>query len=188
MVRGNRRQTRVYISLGSNQGDRVGFIQQAMQLLKDNLHIRIIECSSLYETQPVGSDSGQWFVNAVAAVETDLSALDLLTICQHIEERLLSLHFAEKLPGTTGKKGQPEKEPGRIIDLDILFYGDQIIETDDLQIPHPKIKKRAYTLVPLLEIAPEFMHPVLKKTIAQLHEELPLPELIYLFGTREESE
>jgi 2-amino-4-hydroxy-6-hydroxymethyldihydropteridine diphosphokinase len=182
MVRGNKKRTRVYISLGSNQGDRVGFIQQAVQLFKDNEHIRIIECSSLYETQPVGSDSSEWFINAVAAIETDLSAMDLLAICRSIEERLLNLRFAEKLPANANK----QKELGRIIDIDILFYGDKIIENDDLQIPHPMIQKRAYTLVPLLEIAPELMHPKLNKTIAQLHEELPLPELIYLYGTREE--
>ncbi len=184
MVRGNKRRTRVYISLGSNQGDRVGFIQQSMQLLKDNPHMRITECSSLYETQPVGSDSGEWFVNAVTAAETDLSAADLLIVCQEIEKLLVSLHFAEKIPRAQAKKNQV----GRIIDLDILFYGDQIIETDNLKIPHSMIEKRAYTLVPLLEIAPEFVHPKFNKTIAQLHEELPLPELIYLYGTREDSE
>src|ERR1700722_14611797 len=91
-VHGNRRQTRVYISLGSNQGDRIGFIQQAMQLLKDNPRLRIIECSSLYETQPIGSTSAQWFVNAVAVLETDLSASELLTICLEIEQRLVALH------------------------------------------------------------------------------------------------
>jgi 2-amino-4-hydroxy-6-hydroxymethyldihydropteridine diphosphokinase len=182
MVRGNKKRTRVYSSLGSNQGDRVGFIQQAVQLFKDNEHIRIIECSSLYETQPVGSDSSEWFVNAVVALETDLSALDLLSICHSIEERLFALHVAEKLPGGSGKK----RQSGKIIDIDILFYGDKILENNDLQIPHPMIQKRAYTLVPLLEIAPELLHPKLNKTIAQLHEELPLPELIYLYGTREE--
>lgn len=182
MVRGNRKRTRVYISLGSNQGDRVGFIQQAVQLFKDNEHIRIIECSSLYETQPVGSDSSEWFVNAVVALETDLSAQDLLVICQSIQERLSSLNLAEKKPGSAKKK-----DLGKIIDIDILFYGDKVIGSDELIIPHPMIQKRAYTLVPLLEIAPEFVHPRLNKTIAQLHEELPLPELIYLYGTREEA-
>ncbi len=182
-IRGNRRQTRVYISLGSNQGDRVGFIQQAMQLLKDNGHLRIIECSSLYETQPVGANSSEWFVNAVAVLETDLSVHELLAVCQEVEKRLVAMHFAEKLPAT----GTRQEEPGRIIDLDILFYGDQLVETDVLQVPHPKIEKRAYALVPLLEVAPELTHPRSGKTIAQLHEELPLPELIYLYGTREEN-
>ena len=137
----------------------------------------------LYETQPVGSDSSEWFVNAVIAIETDLSAIDLLIICRSVEERLLSLHVVEKLP-----IGVQKKEAGRIIDIDILFYGDQIIENNDLQIPHSMIQKRAYTLVPLLEIAPELIHPKLNKTIAQLHEELPLPELIYLYGTREDED
>ena len=183
-IRGNRRQTRAYISLGSNQGDRVGFIQQAMQLLKDSGQIRIIECSSIYETQPVGAKSAHWFVNAVAVLETALSVHELLVVCQAVEERLVSMHFAEK----PSKSGLGSAEIGRIIDLDILFYGDQLIDTDVLQIPHPKIERRAYALVPLLEVAPELTHPRSGKTIAQLHEELPLPELIYLYGTREENE
>jgi 2-amino-4-hydroxy-6-hydroxymethyldihydropteridine diphosphokinase len=183
-VRGNRRQTRVYLSLGSNQGDRVGFIQQAMQLLKDNPRIRIIECSSLYETEPpVAVNYLQWFVNAVAVLETDLSALELLMLCKEVEQRLTSMNFAEPVPASSNSKAAS----GKIIDFDILFFGNQVIETDELQIPHPKIENRAYALVPLLEVSPELTHPKFKKTIAQLHEQLPMPELIYLYGTREES-
>lgn len=183
-VHGNRRQTRVYLSLGSNEGDRLGFIQQAMQLLKDNPRIRVVECSSLYETQPVAVNSSQWFINAIAVLDTDLSASELLTFCQEIEKRLTSVNFAEQAIASVGTKGAP----GKIIDLDILFYGSQVIETDILQIPHNKVEKRAYALVPLLEISPELVHPKSGKTVAQLHEELPLPELIYLYGTREENE
>ena len=187
-TRGNRRQTRVYLSLGSNKGDRVGFIQQAMQLLKDDPRIRVIECSSLYETEPLAAISSQWFINAVAVLETDLSATELLTLCKEIERRLSSLNLEKKktesIPTSNGKKATA----GKIIDLDILFFGNQIIDTDDLQIPHPKIEKRAYALVPLLEVSPELTHPKFEKTIAQLHEQLPLPELIYLYGTREGSE
>ncbi len=183
-VRGNRRRTRVYLSLGSNQGDRVGFIQQAMQLLKDNPRIRIIECSSLYETEPVAANSSQWFINAVTVLETDLSAAELLALCKEVEQRLAKLNFAEQMSAGANTKAAL----GKIIDLDILFYGNEMIETDTLHIPHPKIEKRAYTLVPLLEISPELVHPRFGKTIAQLHEQLPLPELIYLYGTREENE
>jgi 2-amino-4-hydroxy-6-hydroxymethyldihydropteridine diphosphokinase len=182
-IRGNRRQTRVYLSLGSNQGDRVGFIQQAMQLLKDNARIRVIECSSLYETEPILASFSQWFINAVAVLETDLAADELLALCKEIEARLTSMNFAEQTAIASSNK----PASGKIIDLDILFYGDQVIETDGLYIPHPKIENRAYALVPLLEVSPELTHPKFGKTIAQLHEQLPVPELIYLYGTREEN-
>jgi len=182
-VRGNRRQTRVYLSLGSNQGDRVGFIQQAMQLLKDNARIRVIECSSLYETEPLLPNFSQWFINAVALIETDLAAIELLSLCKEIEARLTSMNFAEQMANGSNNK----LASGKIIDLDILFYGDQVIDNDELCIPHPKIENRAYALVPLLEVSPELTHPKFAKTIAQMHEQLPVPELIYLYGTREEN-
>src|ERR1700722_17783630 len=113
-VRGNRRQARVYLSLGSNQGDRVGFIQQAMQLLKDNARIRVIECSSLYETEPVSANLAQWFINAVAVLETDLTAVELLALCKEIEARLTSMNFAEQVAIASGNK----VVSGKIIDLD----------------------------------------------------------------------
>ncbi|PWT95055.1 MAG: 2-amino-4-hydroxy-6-hydroxymethyldihydropteridine diphosphokinase [Candidatus Melainabacteria bacterium] len=183
IIRGNRRQTRAYIGLGSNVGDRVGYVQQAMQLLKDVPRIKIIECSSLYETQPTEQNASNWFVNAAAAIETNLTSEELLDVLKDIESRLDKLHgteFAIKhdtLSSDHGKK--------RIIDLDILFFGDQTIDSDQLKIPHPMVCRRAYALVPLLEIAPELTHPTSKKSVAQLHEELPEPELVYLYGTRE---
>jgi 2-amino-4-hydroxy-6-hydroxymethyldihydropteridine diphosphokinase len=182
ILRGNPRQTRAYIGLGSNQGDRLGFVQQAMQLLKDIPRIRVIECSSLYETQPLNDQVSEWFVNAVAAIETSLGAEELLDVCKDIEKRLISLSRRQTNP--TSKKIFQE----RVIDLDILFFGDKVVESEHLKIPHPMVDKKAYALVPLLEIAPELRHPRRKKTVAQLHEELPEPELIYLYGTRQEEE
>ncbi len=178
VIRGNQRQIRAYISLGSSHGDRVGFVQQAMQLLKDIPQIKVIECSSLYETQPLKEKHSQWFVNAVAAIETKLASLELLDVLKDIETRLGQIRDANAaLP--------LHSDNSRIIDLDILFFGDQIVETDSLTIPHPMINKRAYALVPLLEIAPDLANPKTAKTIAQTHEELPEPELVYLYGTRE---
>jgi len=177
LLRGNRRQTRAYIGLGSNRGDRVGFVQQAMQLLKDVPRIKLIECSSLYETQSSANESGPWFVNAVAAIETNLEAVDLFDICKDIENRLQSLHHADNT--------YTKRDGDKIIDLAILFFGDQIVEKGALTIPHPSICQKAYALVPLLEIAPNLVHPQFKKTITQLHEELPEPELVFLYGTRE---
>ncbi len=180
ILKGNRRQTRAYIGLGSNSGDRVGYVQQAMQLFKDVPRIKVVECSSLYETQPHGNDRTPWFVNAVAAMETNLSAEELLDICKDIEGRLNQLHNVRPEDRSKLALGGRTK----IIDLDILFFGDQVLDSENIRIPHPTIDQKAYALVPLLEIAPDLMHPKFKKTITQLHEELPEPELVYLYGTR----
>lgn len=183
--RGNRRKVLAYLGLGSNHGDRVGFIQQAVQLLKDIRQIEVLECSSLYETEPLGDEytRDQWFVNAVAIIETSFSAEELLDVLSDIEARLTEMHKSE-LPGNTRDR------PGRmrIIDLDILLYGDEVLETSQINIPHPRLHLRAFALVPLLELKPELMHPVLRKPVAQIHEELPAPEQVFLYGTRRSNE
>jgi 2-amino-4-hydroxy-6-hydroxymethyldihydropteridine diphosphokinase len=180
---GSDRWVRAFIGLGSNEGDRLGFVQQAMQLLKDHPNIEVVECSSLYETEPVGREYVEWFVNAVASIETSLDAQELLEVCKDIELRLSRLAgndapevFHDSLDGQV---------KSRIIDLDILFYGDTAVKTSRLVVPHPLIDRRAYALVPLLEIAPDWTHPVLGKTVTQLHENLEAPEQVFLYGTRE---
>lgn len=179
-LRGNKRKVKAYLGLGSNEGNRLSFVQQAMQLLKDVSGVTVLECSSLYEAEPVNDNDQtshcQWFVNAVVAIETSHSPEELLEICQDIERRLTALG------GEFGKVG---RERGRIIDLDILFYGDLVFASPNLTIPHPKVHKRAFALVPLLEIAPDIHYPGMNKSVAQLHEELPEPEQVYLYGTRE---
>jgi 2-amino-4-hydroxy-6-hydroxymethyldihydropteridine diphosphokinase len=174
---------RAFIGLGSNEGDRLGFVQQAMQFLKDHPNIEVVECSSLYETEPVGREYIEWFVNAVASIETDLSPRELLQVCQDIEIRLTRLSgadspevFRETVDGLV---------KARIIDLDILFYAEDEVDTSYLKVPHPNIDRRAYALVPLLEIAPDWRHPTLGKTVTQMHEALPAPEQVFLYGTRE---
>ncbi len=173
-LRGNKRKVKAFIGLGSNEGDRLGYIQQAMQFLKDIHGITVLECSSLYETEPIGDAYTQWFVNAVVAIETSLSAEDLLDVCQDIEKRLTELH----------RHNNNQRAKERIIDLDILFYGDSVMESPNLHLPHPKMHLRSFALVPLLEIAPDIRHPGLEKSVAQLHEELTEPEQVVLFGTR----
>ncbi|NLF82638.1 MAG: 2-amino-4-hydroxy-6-hydroxymethyldihydropteridine diphosphokinase [Candidatus Gastranaerophilales bacterium] len=161
-----------YICAGSNIGDRVGYLQQANMLLKDTPGITVLDISSIYETEPVGYKDQEWFANAVIKIETDLEPHDLLTECMRIEKQL-------------GRDRSIEERWGpRTLDLDILFYDDRIIAEEDLRIPHPRMHERAYALVPMLELDPDFVHPILGKTVVDLHNELEEPEEVYLYGTR----
>lgn len=174
---------RSYIGLGSNEGNRLSNVQQAMQLLKDHNDIEVVECSSLYETEPVGNGYEEWFVNAVSAIETKLSARELLEVCRNIEQTLCRLNGSDAKD--VMRQGADGLVKARIIDLDILFYGDEEINTSYLKVPPLHITRRAYSLVPLLEIAPDLVHPVLKCTVTTIHERLPAPEQVFLFGTRD---
>jgi 2-amino-4-hydroxy-6-hydroxymethyldihydropteridine diphosphokinase len=155
-----------------------------MQMLKDVSGIKVLECSSLYETEPIGVEYDKWFVNAVASVETTLSCKALLDAVLDIEKRLAIMHGKEE----TLNDCVPGEKRRRVIDLDILFFGNSIVEEEELRVPHPNVPFRAYALVPLLEIAPDFQHPTLKKTVTQLHESLSKPEIVYLYGTRGDKE
>jgi 2-amino-4-hydroxy-6-hydroxymethyldihydropteridine diphosphokinase len=177
-LRGNRRKVRAYIGLGSNVGDKLGYIQQAMQFLKDVQGVEVLESSSLYEAEPTGDLYTEWFVNAVAAIDTSLRPEELLDVCQSIETRL-----TETASLSNSREDIKARGNGRIIDLDILFYGQECLESDNLHIPHPRLHRRAFALVPLLEIAPDIRHPGLNMSVAQLHDELEEPEQIFLFGT-----
>ena len=161
----------VYLSLGSNFGDRIGYVQQATSLLGGSEKINLIRTSAFYETEPWGMDSENWFVNAVVEIKTSLSPQELLAECQRIEQQL-------------GRKREENKD--RTIDIDILFYNKDIINEENLTIPHKFVHLRAFTLVPLLELIPNFEHPVLHKTISELHNDLENPEMVFLYGTRVE--
>lgn len=164
----------VYLSLGSNFGDRIGYVQQATSLLGASDNITLIRTSAFYETEPWGMDSENWFVNAVVEIKTSLSPQDLLAECQRIETQL-------------GRKREENKGySDRTIDIDILFYNKDIINEENLTIPHKFVHLRAFTLVPLLELIPNFEHPVLHKTISELHNDLENPEMVFLYGTRVE--
>jgi 2-amino-4-hydroxy-6-hydroxymethyldihydropteridine diphosphokinase len=162
----------VYLSLGSNLGDRLGYIQQATSLLSANPEISIVATSSFYETEPWHMDSKNWFVNAVIQIMTQLPPEQLFAECKKIESLL-------------GRKdSNNEKYQDRTIDIDIIFYDKKIIKTQDLTIPHQFFHKRAFTLVPMLEIAADFVHPVFGKTVEQLYDDLENPETVYLYGTK----
>lgn len=164
----------VYLSLGSNCGDRIGYIQQAAALLAETDAVTIVRTSAFYETEPWGMQSDNWFVNAVLEIKTALPAQKLLEECQRIEKQL-----GRKFSGG-------EKYLDRTIDIDILFYNKDVITEENLIIPHKFVHLRAFTLVPLLELIPNFEHPVLHKTITDLHNDLENPEMVYLYGTRVE--
>lgn len=164
-----------YLSLGSNKGDRIGFVQQATSLLNASDGISLIRTSAFYESEPWGMDSKNWFVNAVVEIKTTLSPQELLTQCQRIETQL----GRKRLDNT-------KEFQDRTIDIDILFYNKEIVNDENLTIPHKFLHLRAFTLVPLLELIPNFEHPLLHKTIAQLHDDLENPEMVFLYGTRVE--
>ncbi len=161
----------VFLSLGSNKGDRLSQIQQAVNFLTSDNSINLVASSAFYETEPWGLKNQQWFVNAAIAVRTELQPVELLRICQSIEAKM-------------GRNRDAEERWGeRTIDIDILFYDDLILQNEILKIPHKHVHKRAFALVPLLEICPNFIHPVLKKSILDLHEALEAPEDVFLYGT-----
>lgn len=163
----------VYLSLGSNYGDRIGYVQQAASLLGTCEGISIVRTSAFYETEPWGMNSENWFVNAVLEVKTSLSPQKLLEECQRIESQL-------------GRKRSENGYIDRSMDIDILFYNKDILNEEILTIPHKYVHLRAFTLVPLLELIPNFEHPVLHKTISELHNDLENPEMVFLYGTRVE--
>ncbi len=164
----------VYLSLGSNKGDRIGYVQQATRLLGACENVSVIRTSAFYETEPWNMSSDVWFVNAVVEIKTKLSPKDLLRECQRIEAQL-----GRKRPSGTDYED-------RTIDIDILFYGNEIVHDEDLTIPHKYVHLRAFTLVPLLELIPDYSHPVLHKSIIDLHSDLENPEMVFLYGTRVE--
>ncbi len=162
----------VFLSLGSNIGDRLGYVQQAAGILGTTKDIQIIATSSFYETEPWQMDSPNWFVNAIVQISTRLTPEELLIVIQRIESQL-------------GRERSERREyTDRTIDIDILFYDDKIINTEKLTIPHRFFHRRACMLVPMLEIAQDFVHPLFKKSISDLYDELEEPEQVVLYGTR----
>lgn len=147
----------VYLSLGSNIGDRARNLNRARAQLETIG--KIVATSALYETEPVEFTAQPWFLNGVVALETEKSPRELLGA-------LLAIELA------MGRHRTQPKGP-RTVDLDILLYGDQIVREAGLTIPHPALPERRFVLEPLVEIAPLVLHPLLGKTMQQLKDELP---------------
>lgn len=161
----------VFISIGSNLEDSLSNCKRAVELLAESVLVKSV--SSFYETAPWGVTDQPDFVNLAVEIETELTPLRLLAVLKSIESRM----------------GRPEavseeRWGPRVIDLDIIFFGDFVIDTGDIIIPHPLMSERAFVLVPLMEIAPDVVHPVLKKSVTQLcgflnlDEEVPGPKIL----------
>ncbi len=152
----------VYLLLGGNEGDVPAAFSKVFSLLKKEADIRILSVGSLYKSEPWGMEAADMFYNQSLAVVTDLSPRQLL-------QRLLSIERA------VGRKRTLGVVESRAIDIDILFYDDEIISFPDLKIPHPRLHLRKFALLPLMDIAPNLQHPLLKKSIRQLVAEVRDP-------------
>ncbi len=149
--------TVVYIGLGSNLGDRAANLRGALEALRRREDIEVVEVSPFQETEPVGPPQPR-YLNAAARVRTPLSPRELLEVLQEVEEQF-------------GRERSVRWGP-RTLDLDILLYGERIVDQPDLRIPHPRMHERRFVLGPLRKIAPEAVHPVLDKTVRRLLREL----------------
>jgi len=152
--------TTIYLSLGSNLGDREKNLREAISAL-EGAGVRVLKISSFYETEPVDLREQPWFLNCVVQGETKTPPVDLLRALRGIESRMGSKKLVAKGP--------------RLIDIDILLYGDETIDTPELQVPHPRMLHRKFVLAPLAEIAPDLTHPAFRKTVSELSLEVADP-------------
>lgn len=152
----------VFLLLGSNLGDRNAFMQQAIAHIETDI-ATVLQASDVYETQSWGKANAPDYLNQVLLLQTDLPA-------QTVLQKILAI---ELLLG----RRREEKWGSRTIDIDILFYGDAVIDEPNLKVPHPEMHRRRFTLEPLAQIAPDFVHPLLKKNILALKNEL-IDELV----------
>ena len=155
-------RVRAYLSLGSNLGNRAEHLTRAVtELLKSG---SLAAQSAFYETEPVQLLAQPWFLNCAVALDTLLAPGELLVACLAIERAMGRLRSQAK--------------GARVIDIDIALYGDFVVETPDLVIPHPAMHERRFVLTPLVEIAPDAVHPLLHKTVRELLAELPAGQVV----------
>ncbi|HEX8838798.1 MAG TPA: 2-amino-4-hydroxy-6-hydroxymethyldihydropteridine diphosphokinase [Candidatus Acidoferrum sp.] len=159
-------ETTVYLSLGSNIGDRENNLRKAIRALAE-ANLRVTRVSSFYETEPVDLREQPWFLNCVVRGEAQTPALDLLHALRGIEAHMGSEKLVPKGP--------------RLIDIDILLYGDATVDRPELQVPHPRMLQRKFVLVPLAEIAPNLRHPSWAGTAKQIVSNLADSSAVHKF-------
>ena len=149
---------RIYLSLGSNVGDREGNLRKAVERLAFH-DVHVLRGSRIYETEPIDYKDQAWFLNQVVEAETALFPMQLLMRIGRVERELGRVRTRRNGP--------------RTIDIDILFYGSAVVETARLEIPHPRMAERRFVLAPLAELAPELRHPVTQRSVRQMLESAP---------------
>ncbi|MCM3667078.1 2-amino-4-hydroxy-6-hydroxymethyldihydropteridine diphosphokinase [Mesobacillus subterraneus] len=152
-------ENKAYIALGSNMGDRLDYLKKAILHLESHENITVVNTSSIYETDPVGYTNQDQFLNMAIQVMTSLKPFELLDVCLNIEEQL-------------GRKREMRWGP-RTLDLDILVYNQENIETEKLTLPHPRMSERAFVILPLLEIDPNIMLPTMKEPLKSCLQSIP---------------
>lgn len=160
---------RAYIGIGSNLGDRIRCCQEAIRAMSKIAGVTVIRVSSFYETAPIPPASGDWFVNGVISVQTQLKPGALLLELRQIERSM-------------GRATERARGSDRSIDLDLLLVGSRVVEQPDLTLPHPRLHQRRFVLAPLCELDPDFRHPVFGVTMRQLLERLSDPSLVRLLA------
>ncbi|MFH2011410.1 MAG: 2-amino-4-hydroxy-6-hydroxymethyldihydropteridine diphosphokinase [Pseudomonadota bacterium] len=157
-----------YIGIGSNQGDKIKYCNDAIKEISKYKGNIILNRSSFYRTEPWGKENQDWFINCAIKLKTTLDASEFFKVLLNIEKKL--------------KRVKRDKWGPRKIDLDILFFNDKVINTPEVNIPHPMIQARKFVLVPLNEICPEFIHPVLNKSIMELLKETTDDKEVIIIG------
>ena len=153
--------TRSYILFGSNQGDKEALLEQACTLINNRCGM-LVERSSAYVTEPWGFEAEEWFLNELLVVETELEPDELMDALLEIEKEL-------------GRVRHPKQKgyTSRTVDLDILYYGNQMVNTEKVTVPHPRLHLRRFVLLPLCELIPDFLHPKLNLSQEELLQNCP---------------
>lgn len=153
---------RVFIGIGSNEGDRLEFISRALQILAEARGVRVIQMATIIETEPLGGPPQGPYLNTVIELDTALTPRAVLDLLQATERAL-------------GRTPSAKRWAARPIDLDLLFYGAHVIRESGLEVPHPRLQERRFVLEPLAQLAPHLRHPTLGLTVAELLARLPVP-------------